>query len=444
MPNKALLSHLATRIFNTPLLIHPAKLDSILYAIGGRIGFDTSLLPPLVRSEAPAPKRAMVALQVGGKNSSLSGGSPSGVEGNVTVGIIPVFGTLVHRTDFIDAMSGVRSYESIRADYRKAQADTSFDAIAFEMASPGGEGHGLFDLVDEIKRTSATGKPTYAIVNEYAYSACYAIASACDQIFLTRTSGLGSIGVIARHADYSAKNEKDGVKYTTMFVGDRKNDFSQDAPLSDKALQILQESLVKSYDLFVSTVSANRKMTEKAVRATDAGIYEGQSAIDAGLADAVLSFDQALLQIAKTVKPTTGGTRMSTNQDGLKHQLEALFKGSSDTEIAEALSPLGYVPKASAITEAAKQSFGQEQFAAGKKAGLDQARELTAACELAGMPDKLAGFIKAGAEPEAAKQVLTDAQAEGQKKIMSTVDPNAKVEAGNLLVANAKTRAGVK
>ncbi len=438
MPNKAILSHLAARIFNTPLLIHPDKLDAILYAIGDRIGFDTALLPPLVRTETPAPKRDMVALKVGGKNSSLSG-----VEGNVTIGIIPVFGTLAHRADFIDAMSGVRSYESLRADYRKAQADKSFDAVAFEMASPGGEGHGLFDLVDEIKRTSASGKPTFAIVNEYAYSACYAIASACDQIFLTRTSGLGSIGVIARHADYSAKNEKDGVKYTTMFVGDRKNDFSRDAPLSDQAMQVLQESLVKSYDLFVATVAANRKMAEKAVRATQAGIYEGQAAIDAGLADAVLSFDEALHRIAKTVKPSTGGTRMS-NQEGLKHQLEALFKGSSDTDNAAALASLGYVPKASAISEEAKQAFGQEQFAAGKKAGLDQARELAAACELAGMPDKLAGFISAGTEPAAAKSALIDAQADGQKKIMSTVDPNAGVDAGNLLVANAKTRAGVK
>ena len=35
-----LLTHLATRIFNTPLLMHGAKLNVILAVLGKRIGLD--------------------------------------------------------------------------------------------------------------------------------------------------------------------------------------------------------------------------------------------------------------------------------------------------------------------------------------------------------------------------------------------------------------------
>jgi len=434
--SKAQLTRLATRIFNTPLLIHPAKFDTILTVLGDRLGMDSADLGLTMVQGVDVPKKEMVALRVGGQKPSANGAAGSSSPG-VTLAVIPVFGSLVQRAGGIDAMSGLRGYEALRADYRKAQADKTFDAVVLEFATNGGEGHGLFDLVDEIRQACLTGKPTYAIVNEYAYSAGYALASACTEVFLTRTSGVGSIGVISRHADYSAKNENDGVRYTTMFVGDRKNDFSSEGPLTDQAKEILHASMVKSYDLFVATVAANRNLPEKAVRATQAGVYEGQAAVDAGLADAVLSFDQAINRIAQKTTKQTGGTRMSGK--ALQHQLEALFKGSSDTEIALALEPMGYMSKANAITAEAKQVFGQEQFAAGHKAAFDQSRELIAMCELGGTPQLVAGLIKAETKVEDARKTIIDASASGQHPIVSTVNPAGGGQA-NLLLANAQAR----
>ncbi len=79
-----------------------------------------------------------------------------------------------------------------------------------DIDSPGGEVSGLFDLVDFIFN-SRNKKPIFSVANDYACSAAYAIASATEKIFVTRTSCVGSIGVIATHLDVSEADKKDGM-----------------------------------------------------------------------------------------------------------------------------------------------------------------------------------------------------------------------------------------
>src|SRR5579862_548985 len=45
------LTHVASRFINTPLMLHPPKLEVIIKALGPRLGIDAQLVP---RSEAPA------------------------------------------------------------------------------------------------------------------------------------------------------------------------------------------------------------------------------------------------------------------------------------------------------------------------------------------------------------------------------------------------------
>ncbi|WP_196302053.1 S49 family peptidase, partial [Ralstonia solanacearum] len=44
-------------------------------------------------------------------------------------------------------------------------------------------------------------KPVWAVANDMAFSAAYALASAASRLFVSRTGGVGSIGVIAMHVD---------------------------------------------------------------------------------------------------------------------------------------------------------------------------------------------------------------------------------------------------
>ena len=274
--DKMILSRLASKVINTPLMILPDKLDVILGVIGERIGVDQlvevhEVVDTMAQSErSPAPKNPKIA-------------------------VVPVYGSLVNRTHGLDAMSGLTTYDSIRNDFRAA-LDSNADAIMLDVDSPGGEASGVLDLSDEIYKARGE-KPIYAVANESAFSAAYAIASAADKIFLSRTGHVGSIGVIAVHQDKSVANEKAGVKYTTIFKGDRKVDLSPNAPLSDEAKMMLEDEVADHYDLFVKTVARNRGIPEAQVKATQAGMFMGEKAVKNNLADEVLAFSDVQSRI---------------------------------------------------------------------------------------------------------------------------------------------------
>lgn len=199
------------------------------------------------------------------------------------VAVIPIRGLLTKRDElFCDTTN----YLDIQSAVSDALEDPEVKSILLDIDSPGGEVGGLFDLVDFIYG-SRDKKPICAYANDSAFSAAYAIASACSKIFVNRTSGVGSIGVIATHTDISEYDKKNGVKYTTIFAGDKKNDLSPHEPLSDNAKDELQEEVNRLYEMFLSTVARNRGISVELVRATQAATYFGENAIDIALADEI-------------------------------------------------------------------------------------------------------------------------------------------------------------
>jgi hypothetical protein len=129
-----------------------------------------------------------------------------------------VHGTLMRRTLGREAESGLMSYAHIAAQLDAALANPQARTILLDVDSPGGESGGVFDLADRI-RGAARIKPVWAGANDTAFSAAYALASAAERVFLSRTGGVGSIGVIAVHADQAGKDAQEGVRYTTVFAG---------------------------------------------------------------------------------------------------------------------------------------------------------------------------------------------------------------------------------
>ena len=127
------------------------------------------------------------------------------------------------------------------------------------------------------------------------------LASACSEIIVSATSGVGSIGVIAAHVDLSKALDKEGLKVTTFFRGDRKNDLSPYEPITDAAAATLNAELDDLYQLFLEKVARNRKLGVSAVRDTQAGIYRGDKAITAGLADKLMHPQDAVDQIAASI-----------------------------------------------------------------------------------------------------------------------------------------------
>lgn len=395
-----LLPHLAARLYGVPLAIHRPKLDVILAVLGPRIGLADLAAPsgftPPVR---PATTRT------------------------TKVAVIPIHGTLVRRTVGLEAESGLTSYAGLTAQLDAALASPDVAAILLDVDSPGGESGGVFDLADRI-RAAAQAKPVWAVANDMAFSAAYALASAASKVFVSRTGGVGSIGVIAMHVDQSEKDAQDGVRYTAVFAGDRKNDLNPHEPISSEAHAFLKGEVNRVYGLFVETVARNRGIEASAVRDTEAGLFFGQAAVAIGLADAIGTFDDALAQLCESVSPPP---KLAASHSGLfsNPQMESSMNDRTDPAAPDRL--------------AADPAGSTSQPTAATAMTVADAIEVAQTCTLAGRTDLIAGFLEAKASPAKVRSQLLAAQAEASPEIVSRIAPDAAAStASNPLLDAAK------
>jgi len=273
--------HLAQKLFNVPLAITPQKAEIVMAALADRFG-----LARLFHADGK-----VVALD----NWDGDIGEPAearAYEVVAGIAVIPVTGTLVQKLGTLRPYSGMTGYDGLRACLSMALADDDVRGIALDIDSPGGEVAGCFDLADDIYRARGS-KPIWAILTESAYSAAYALASACDRIVVPRTGGTGSVGVICMHVDMSKALGAAGVNVTLIHYGDRKADGADSKPLSDEALSRYQSDVDAMGELFVKTVSRNRSLSVKTVRATQATTFLGAAGVEIGFADAVMAPDEA-------------------------------------------------------------------------------------------------------------------------------------------------------
>lgn len=221
------------------------------------------------------------------------------------VEVIAVHGALVSRGSHLAACETMTSYEDLRNAINQAVADPMVEHIVLDIDSPGGSAVGAFELAQDI-RAATLIKPITGLVNFMAYSGGYLIAAACSEVVVSLTSGVGSIGVIASHMDRSKMAEGMGVKVTTVFAGAHKNDLSPFEPISDQSLQVLNELVQESYQLFTTQVAGYRNRDVADIIATEAGCFRGPAAIAAGLADRLESPQLAVDNLSKAVALSRG------------------------------------------------------------------------------------------------------------------------------------------
>ena len=209
------------------------------------------------------------------------------------IAIVAVRGVLVHDAGW---WWGETSYDGIAQSLFGAIADPEVRGVAMLINSPGGEVSGCFDLADAIYSVRGV-KPVHAIVDESAYSAAYALASSADRIILPRTGGVGSIGIISMHVDITKMLDDAGIKVTTFQYGEYKADSQPTTTLDKGAKARIQADVDTLGEMFVELVARNRGLDAAAIRKMEAGCFLGEAGVEAGLADEVMSPDDAFLAL---------------------------------------------------------------------------------------------------------------------------------------------------
>jgi signal peptide peptidase SppA len=409
-------AQLAMRLFRTPLLIEGNKLNAILSAVGPRFGIEAETPEPEAYGPGDATQR-----------------KPYYVTED-KIGVIEIIGPLVTRNSGIFPSGGPTTYKQIQSEFTSAITDPEIKGVILQIDSPGGESVGCFELSDLIYSARGT-KPVYAAVDGHAFSAAFALASAADRLYVTKSGGVGSVGVWLMHVDQSALNAKVGVKPTFIFCGDRKIDGNPHEPLSNEAHERFQGLVEGVYEMFLKTVARNRNMKVAAVRQTQAAIFDAEpkpgeiSAVEIGFADAVGTFSDALKDLRAAI-----GSRKSLSV------------------AASAASPNPQKKGASMPTEEAKADAGQ-QAPATEGAGtettlavsvvdaeavraetLNYAADVAELCALAGLGRKAAEYIRSAKPVAEVRKDLSDLRAAADDE--SVIHSHVLSETG----AQAKTK----
>ncbi len=350
--------------------------------------------------------------------------------------MLPIHGTLVRRTVGLEAESGLMSYATIGAELDAALANPAVRAILLDLDSPGGEAGGVFDLAERI-RAAAQVKPVWAVANDLAFSAAYALAAGASRLFVSRTGGVGSIGVIALHVDQSAQDARAGLAYTPVFAGARKNDLDPHAPLTAAAHAVLQAEVDRIYELFVNSVAAaprarsrsrardrsgpvlrpgcgqrgprrcGRQLRRSAGRTAFACVTPAPALavrVGGGIVRSISLQEQPMNEAPPSCLPPPVAPRRprcggSTRRPRRPRPSRLLTSGAASAA-PPPVEPAIPMPIVDAVT-------------------------IAETCQLAGRSDLIAGFLAAAATPAEVRRQLLAAQAEASPEIASRIDPNA-------------------
>jgi signal peptide peptidase SppA len=250
-------------------------------------------------------------------DAARQSGRPTAIQGDIAV--MNLNGTIWPRGGgAIFGFFGLTSAEQFGRNFMAAMTDSRIGAVVIDTSSPGGAVSGIDELSKLIFEARGS-KPIVAVANHLMASAAYWIGTAADELVVTPSGEVGSVGVFAAHQDASAALERAGVKTTLISAGKFKTEGNPYEPLTDEARASLQARVDDYYGMFVKAVARNRGVGVNDVRN---GFGEGrvvgaQQAVALGMADRVETLDQVLERLSKRQR---GGRSASAELEFRKAQ----------------------------------------------------------------------------------------------------------------------------
>lgn len=179
-----------------------------------------------------------------------------------------------------------------------------FAGIFLYINSPGGGVYESDEVYEALlKYKEKTQKKVYAYLSSVAASGGYYIACAADKIIANRNCLTGSIGVIAaQFLDVSKLLKKYEIRASIVHSGKNKVMGSPIEPYTQEQLKIMQAVSDECYDQFTKIVAKSRNLDLAEVKTlADGRVYTARQALDNGLVDEVLSFDDAVKSFCRNV-----------------------------------------------------------------------------------------------------------------------------------------------
>jgi signal peptide peptidase SppA len=163
-------------------------------------------------------------------------------------------------------------------------------AVCLVVNSPGGLPVQAELIAQRIRQLAdANSIPVYSFIQDIAASGGYWLACAGDEIYASKSSIVGSIGVISSGFGLHKMIEKFGIERRIYTQGENKSILDPFVPQKDQDIKIIKDLQEQVYAHFVDYVKSRRKskLTQSDGFLFNGAFWAGQSAVDFGLIDGI-------------------------------------------------------------------------------------------------------------------------------------------------------------
>lgn len=236
-------------------------------------------------------------------------GRPKAISGGVAT--VKLQGVLAPMTGFLAMLFDIPDpLQTFRAAMREAMADSDVGAVVIDIDSPGGVVDGIPEAAAELYSMRGT-KPIIASANSMAASAAYWLAAQADEVVMTPSGAVGSIGVYATHRELSGAMEMMGVKNTLISAGKFKTEANPYEPLSDSAREHIQEDVDYFYEAFTAAVAQGRGVSQSDVKNGygEGRVLNAKAAKAANLVDRVETLNETIARLSSRSRTAAPAAR---------------------------------------------------------------------------------------------------------------------------------------
>lgn len=262
---------------------------SSLPPIGSRLALHESAHARFARAIRETPPQLDRAALASAYDAWLEGTMATTIRDGVAT--IPVRGVLFKDWNWYCYYMGGSTYQAIAYDLELALESPHVHAIILAVDSPGGQVDGVEELAALIYAARGGETPIVAHVDGYGASAAYWITSAASRVLAQATAGLGSIGAMMTFVDYTGLNKELGIEEIDI-ISTQSPKKNAD-PKTAEGKKLYQVEVDDLAGVFIERAAEYRGTDVETVLAQfgQGDVFIGQRAVDAGLADAISTYD---------------------------------------------------------------------------------------------------------------------------------------------------------
>lgn len=211
------------------------------------------------------------------------------IEKDDGVAIVPIYGVIGYKVPiWMQKFMGMTSCEKIAEALEELAASSDIQAIVLDIDSPGGVVTGVPELGDLV---ASIDKPVIAHTSRLMASAAYWIGAGAQAIYATKSSRVGSVGVMLPIMIIKKYYEAMGVEIDMIKAGRLKGAGYPGTELSDEQREDLQESVDYLYRQFTGFVQSRREVDIESMQGQD---FYAELAMGQNMVDSIADLDKAI------------------------------------------------------------------------------------------------------------------------------------------------------